>query len=161
MKTVRNNEIQIYHNILIDHKEKRLIQQNKGNIKYETKQTHLNEFTYTNTNINNIYEMMMKSQEKNNNDIDKLIEESNKEFDINLKIKQYKEKIEKINEERKRQELIDEEKNNKIMNQLILDNDALKKREKMNYEFEKKLKLLEDKKNMELEKERLEQKKRL
>ena len=161
MKTVRNNEIQIYHNILIDHKEKRLIQQNKGNINYDTKQTHLNEFTYTNTNINNVYEMMMKSQEKNNNDIDKLIEESNKEFDINLKIKQYKEKIENINEERKKQELIDEEKNNKIMNQLILDNDALKKREKMNYEFEKKLKLLEDKKNMELEKERLEQKKRL
>ena len=76
-----------------------------------------NDSSFNNNNRNNMFDMiyneMIENSRKHQNDIDKLIEESRKNFNNDNLIQKYYEIIEKNNEEMKRERLIQEK---KIMN---------------------------------------------
>ena len=134
MKREKTTSILIYQYKLIDYMEKNINEQNQANIILSPKKE------YSNLNADNIYKIMMANKIKNKYEIDKLIEDSRKELDIEGKIKKYREFMEEMK--------LDEEYNKK-------------RKEKMDLEFQNKLKELDIKKEMDLEKERIEQNKRL
>ena len=156
MKKEKTNSILIYQYKLIDYMEKIINEQNQANIILSPKKE------YSNLNADNIYKIVMENKIKYKNEIDKLIEDSRKELDIEGKIKKFREDMNKRNEERKMQDLIYEEKYKKFMEEMKFDEEYFKKRkEKMDLEYQNKFKQLEIKKKIVLEKERIEQNKRL
>ena len=148
MKKERTNSIQIYKYKLIDYMSNNINGQKQVNIIL----TQIKEYTNFNANIK--YE--------NKSEFDKLIEESRKELDIDDKIKKFREDKNKRNEESKIQDLIYEKNKKRILEEMKLDEEYFKKRsEKIELEFQNKLKNLENKKKMNLERERIEQDKRI
>ena len=148
MKKERTNSIQIYKYKLIDYMSNNINGQKQVNIIL----TQIKEYTNFNANIK--YE--------NKSEFDKLIEESRKELDIDDKIKKFRENKNKRNEESKIQDLIYEKNKKRILEEMKLDEEYFKKRsEKIELEFQNKLKNLENKKKMNLERERIEQDKRI
>ena len=95
MQKEATNSIQIYQYKLIDYMPKNINIQNQTN----TISTQIKD--YTNLNADYFYKIMNENKLKNNNEIDKIIEKSRKELDIDDKIKKFREDMNKRNEERK------------------------------------------------------------
>ena len=146
----RTNQIQINEYILPDYNQRKSIESKQMNTNYSNYPYSFMNNKYNNTNM--IYKEMMESKNKHQNDIDQLIENNNKEFDINNIIQNYRENINKKNEEIKNNKIKQEQKNNVFIQQMILENDLIKKRrEEMNLDFERRMKNLEDKRNKDIE----------
>ena len=156
MKVETTNSIQIYLNKLIDYMQRN----NSAHNQVNTILIPNKEYTYLNEDY--FCKMMNNNKIKHKNEIDKLIEDDEKELDIEDKIKKYREAMNKRNEERKMQDIIYEENKKKILEEMKLDEEYFQKRgEKMELDFQNKLKNLENKKQMDLEKERIEQNRRI
>ena len=152
MKEERTNSIQIIKYILIDHIRKNPLDTNKININYSS--------IPKNNNADMIIKEIMESSKKYQEDIDKLIEKSNKEFNVEKTIKEYKENIEKENKEMNKRMLLREERNNKFIQEMIIQNDYIRKRqEEIQKNVKEREEELEARANRELEILRIEKQK--
>ena len=152
MKEERTNSIQIIKYILIDHIRKNPLDTNKININYSS--------IIKNNNADMIIKEIMESSKKYQEDIDKLIEKSNKEFNVEKTIKEYKENIEKENKEMNKRMLLREERNNKFIQEMLIPNDYIRKRqEEIQKNVKKREEELEARANRELEILRIEKQK--
>ena len=152
MKEDRTNSIQIIKNILIDHIRKNPLDTNKININYSS--------IIKNNNADMIIKEIMESSKKYQEDIDKLIEKSNKEFNVEKTIKEYKENIEKENKEMNKRMLLREERNNKFIQEMLIPNDYIRKRqEEIQKNVKEREEELEARANRELEILRIEKQK--
>ena len=152
MKEERTNSIQIIKYILIDHIRKNPLDTNKININYSS--------IIKNNNADMIIKEIMESSKKYQEDIDKLIEKSNKEFNVEKTIKEYKENIEKENKEMNKRMLLREERNNKFIQEMLIPNDYIRKRqEEIQKDAKKREEELDARANRELEILRIEKQK--
>ena len=152
MKEERTNSIQIIKYILIDHIRKNPLDTNKININYSS--------IIKNNNADMIIKEIMESSKKYQEDIDKLIEKSNKEFNVEKTIKEYKENIEKENKEMNKRMLLREERNNKFIQEMLIPNDYIRKRqEEIQKNVKEREEELEARANRELEILRIEKQK--
>lgn len=149
MKQQRTNAIQINKDILIEYRNGKLnkISQNMKSFHDSSSLMNGKYNKYNNVDIKN--KEMIENNIKCQNDIDDLIKNTLKEFDMNDLIKKYKEEINKRNEEII--ELKQEKKDNEFLQHMKLDAEIHEKRiQEMELEFRKKLNDLDEKRNKEL-----------
>ena len=125
---------------------------NKININYSPIPKH--------SNADIVIKEIMENSRKYQEDIDKLIEKSNKEFNVEKTIKEYKEKIEKEKEDINKRMILREERHNKYIQKIIIPNDNIRKREEeIQNNFKRREEELEARANRELEIIRMERQK--